>query len=484
MNRATSKSKFLSVKLRSVQFLPVFRSLVAFVLAFGSASLAPVAAQSVTPLPTAETVLLGRFAQGPLNVPQWVGPAGFETTFGSTNPAAWPAEVQARQFFANGGTSLHVIRIAATGSLFNVLTGDSNALTGLYAVQPLSDVRLLIAPELSLLSAGEFVAAFASFRAFLDAPGIFFILDPPPGLSTTAAMTNWAGTALPGNAPNCAIYYPYLQIQLNGSNLTVPASGTMAAIYAQNAAGYGIWHAPAGTSFPLSAVTMSPVLVASESDLLTAQNINPIRIFPGSGIVPWGARTLDLQNGDNRYIPVVCTREWIAASVQRSLAFAATNDNAEPLWSQIRTVTANFLHSLWLQGALPGSTPSDAYFVRCDSSTTTANDLAMHRVNLLYGIALLKAGEFLYTTLTMPTYDPQRQAPRPTLSALAVPGNLQFAYPTEPGFNYILESASDPASGPWTSVGDTVVGDGAWRRPAIATTESQAFFRLRITSSR
>ena len=435
-------------------------------------------------VPATETVLLGRFAQGPINVPKWVGPEDFETTFGSTDPAAWPAEVQSRQFFANGGTSFYVIRIADTGSLFNELTGDSTALTGLYAIQPLSDVRLLIAPELSRLSAEEFGGAFATIRAFLDARGIFFIIDPPPGLSTTAAMINWAGTALPNNAAGCAVYYPYLQIQLNGANLTSPASGAMAAIYARNDADYGIWHTPAGTSFPLSAVTTSPVLNATESNSLTAQNINPIRIFPGSGIVPWAARTFDLQNAENRYVPVVRTREWIASSVKRSLAFAATNDNAETLWSQIRALTGSFLQSLYVQGAFAGSTPSQAYFVRCDSTTTTADDIAAHRVNLLYGIAPLQAGEFLLTTLTIPAYDPQREAPRPTLSALAVPGSLQFAYPTEPGFNYIFESAPAPAPGPWTLVGNIVIGDGAWRRPAVTTTENQAFFRLRITSSR
>src|SRR5260221_13341354 len=72
---------------------------------------------SVIGLPTSETALLGKFARGPVDVPVKVGPADFNTLFGSANPAAWPAEVQARQFFANGGAALYVAPVAGAGPL-------------------------------------------------------------------------------------------------------------------------------------------------------------------------------------------------------------------------------------------------------------------------------------------------------------------------------------------------------------------------------
>lgn len=465
----------------TIPFLSRFRPLVTLALFFCAASWKTVAA--VIPLPTAQTALLGRFAHGPINFPQSVGPTEFGAMFASTNPAVWPAEVQARQFFTNNGTALYVIRVPDSGSLSNALTGNSNTLTGLHAVEMLSNVRVLIAPELSLLNTNEFIETLSVFRKFVGSRGIFLILDPPPGLNTTAAMFGWSAAALPTDEMNCAIYYPYLQFQLDGATMTVPASGAMAAIFTQSDASYGIWHSPSGTSFPLKATTTSPVLNSTDSDSLTAQNINPIRIF--TTVVPWGARSLNVENSETRYVSFVRTREWITASLERSLAFAATNDNAEPIWSRMRATAEDFLQSLFVQGAFVGSTPSQAYFVRCDSSTITASDISAHRVNLLYGVAFLHASEFLLTTITLPAYDSQRQPYRPPLKTFYPMGSLQFAYPTEAGFNYALESATNLTSAPWNTPADLVIGDGAWRwQTNTIATQGAAFFRLRIAPSR
>jgi hypothetical protein len=437
----------------------------------------------VASLPTSETVLLGRFARGPVNLPARVTPFEFDEAFGSADPAVWPAEVQARQFFNNGGAALWVIRIAGIGPLANALTGDSNALTGLYAAGQLSDARVLAAPELSLLSGDQFQRAFAEFQAFTEDRGIFLILDPPPGLSAAGAA-NWAEAMLPGSSANCALYYPYLRIQINGSNITAAASGAMAAIYTRNDLNAGIWNSPAGLALPMKAIALSPQLNSSDLDFLASRNINSIREFADAGIVPWAARTLDVENSENRYIPFVRTRAWIAASLKRSLAFAATNNNAAPLWSEIQAAAANFLYLLYQQGAFAGSTPSQAFFARCDSATTTANDVMAHRVNLIYGIALARPSEFVLSTITTATYDSERQAIPPRLEPLHSSGGFEFAYPTEPGFNYAIESAANPASFPWMPAGAPIVGDGGWRRQSLPATESREFFRVHVTPSR
>ncbi len=109
---------------------------------------------SVTNLPTAQTALLGRLARGPVNVPVAVTAGDFANTFGSGAAGNWPAEIQARQFFANGGTSLYVVRVAGAGTLGEALLGDAIQGTGVYALRPLSNLRLLVAPELSLLPSG------------------------------------------------------------------------------------------------------------------------------------------------------------------------------------------------------------------------------------------------------------------------------------------------------------------------------------------
>lgn len=435
-------------------------------------------------LPTTETALLGRFTRGPVALPVKVGAIEFDALFSSGDQAAWPAEVQARQFFANGGGSLYVVRIAETGSLADALAGGAAGLTGIHALEPLSDLRLLIAPELSLLPSGAFGDTFNRFRAFLEPRRIFFILDPPAGFVGASAAVDWVQSFVPADAQFCAIYYPYLKVVLDGALFTVGACGAMAGIYAKNDAASGIWHSPAGTGLPIQAQGLYPVLGSSDSDLLNASNINPIREFPGSGIVPFGARSLDRSNADNRFIVAVRTRSWIAASLERSLAFAAVADNGAPLWSQIRAMAENFLSSLFRQGGLVGRTPEEAYFVRCDATTMTPADIARHQVKVLYGLALLRPNEFDITILSAPAYDVARPAPRPAINVRAATGSLVLAYPTIAGFSYVLEVSATLQPGTWAAGSPSIDGDGAWRRPMIPMTADHAVYRLRITQWR
>ncbi|MBI1177235.1 hypothetical protein GC207_07320 [bacterium] len=439
---------------------------------------------SVMQLATDETVLIGRFAKGPENWPASVNAAQFATQFGSANSAAYPAEVQARQFFANGGTSLHVIRVSDSGSLTQALVGDSIAATGIYAAQSLSNARLLVAPELSFLGGSEFTNALAAYRQFVANHDIILILDPPPGLASSTAMIDWANNSLPADDPHLVVYFPYLQVMLDGNLATVPPSGAMAGIYARNDSTSGIWTAPAGTSLILNAGDITPALTSTDSDNLNAQNINAIRSFPGTGVVPWGARTRDLQDAENRYVPVARTGMWMAASISRALAFAAINDNDATLWSQVRAMVESFLNTLWRDGAFQGIKASDAYFVRCDSSTTTAADILNHRANLIYGVALLRPAEFSITSLTFPTFDPDRAPPEPVLESATVDGELQFAVPTAAGFNYVWESTTDPAIGPWKEISALTLGDGSWLRAAYPTKAARSFFRLRVAPAR
>jgi hypothetical protein len=469
--------------LHSPMHFPKF--LVAVVLAMLTGATCPrgEAQPSLTPLPTAQTALLGRFARGPVNVPVAVTAADFTNTFGSGALGNWPAEVQARQFFANGGASLYVVRVAGTGALADALLGDTVQGTGLYALRSLSNLRLLVAPELSLIDMG-FSNALAQVRSFLEPQQIFLLMDPPPQLSNATAAVDWVESEVPVDASFCALYFPNLQINVDGVAMTAPASGAMAAIYSANDAAEGIWLSPAGTDYPLQATGLAVNLTTADSDLLNAHNINSIRQFPGTGIVPWGARVLDRYNTDNRYVAVVRTRLWAAASIQRSLAFAAIQDNAEPLWSQIRSTVGNFLFGLYQQGAFVGVTPTDSYFVKCDSTTTTASDIAEHRVNLVYGTALLRSAEFDVTSLSAATYDSALPTPPPSIDARILDSSLVMAYRTQPGFNYQLKTSSDLASGVTTDVGTTAAGDGSWQRLSVPMDNAQGFYSVRVSPGR
>ncbi len=447
-------------------------------------AVASAAGQAVIALPTAETALLGRFAQGPIDLPVRVGSVGFAATFASGNPSAWPAEVQAREFFANGGTELIVVRVTDAGSLATALTGNALTLAGLHALERLSNLRLLIAPEVSLLTAVEFTDTFAAFRTYLEPRRIFFILDPPPGLATAGAMVAWADASLPTDAGFCAVYFPFLQVLIDGSALTVPPGGAMAAIYAQSDAAGGVWKSPSGTSLPIQAQGISVAINTTDSNLLVSSNVNPIRQFSGTGIVPFGARTLDRTPADTKYVPVVRTLQWMAASIERSLAFAAAADDAEPLWAQIRSGVGNFLNGLWIQGAFVGSTPNAAYFVRCDATTTSAADIANHRVNLIYGVAMLRPSEFDLTSISAPTFDASRSVPGPAVRLQSLPGALVLSYPTEAGFSYVLEFSGNLQANTFADAAPLVTGDGAWRSVSLPLGAGQDFYRLRIAPVR
>jgi hypothetical protein len=450
-----------------------------------SSALHAVLPTAITPLPTVETAIVGRFFRGPLQVPVTAGPQEFVAMFGSAHPADWPAEAQARQFFANGGVRLHVVRVDASGPPETALTGDASAMTGLNALALVRDLRLVLIPELSRLDADAFATAFARCREFIEPRRLFLLIDPPPGLSSASAAAAWVDANLPADASFCAIYYPYLRVTLDGVPMTNAPSGAMAAVYARNDALFAIWHSPAGTSLPLVADGLWPGSPnTSEQDLLNTHGVCAVRQFVGTGIVPWGARTLDRVDGENRYVSVVRTRLWMAASIERALAFTASADNGEPLWSQMRGLVGNFLQVLFQAGALVGTTPQQAYYVRCDASTTSAADIAAHRVRLIYGTAMLRPAEFDLTQLTLTTHDPDRPAPVLPLLLRQRPGELLLAAPTVPGFRYALEFSDSLEPGTFGPTGLSMAGDVSWWTVPGTVPRGQGYYRMAITPVR
>ncbi len=467
-------------------FRVLFGICVAEILVIGfSAALQALPPTAIIPLPTVETAMVGRFSRGPLQVPVTVGREEFVAMFGSAHPADWPAEVQGRQFFANGGARLHVIRVDASGPLETALTGEVQAVTGVNALALVRDLRLVLIPELSRLRADAFAAAFVRCREFLEPRRIFLLIDPPPGLPSAAAAAAWVDASVPADAGFCAVYYPYLRVTLDGVPMTNAPSGAMAALYARNDTLFAIWHSPAGTGLPLVADGLWPASPnTTEQDLLNTHGVCAVRQFIGTGIVPWGARTLDRVNGENRYVSVVRTRLWMAESIERALAFTASADNGEPLWSQMRSLVGNFLQVLFQAGALVGSTAQQAYFVRCDASTTSAADIAAKRVRLIYGTAMLRPAEFDLTELILMTHDPDRPTPAVPLLLRQRPGELLLATPTLPGFRYALESSDSLEPGMFAPTGLSMAGDGSWWTVPGKAVSGQGYYRMAITLAR
>jgi len=165
----------------------------------------------------------------------------------------------------------------------------------------------------------------------------------------------------------------------------------------------GVWKAPAGIEATLRGVPELTVkMTNAENGELNPLGINCIRSFPVIGRVLWGSRTMrgaDILADDYKYVPVRRLALYIEESLFRGTQWVVFEPNDEPLWAQIRLNVGAFMNTLFRQGAFQGTTPKQAYFVKCDNETTTQNDIDQGIVNIVVGFAPLKPAEFVIIKL-------------------------------------------------------------------------------------
>jgi phage tail sheath protein FI len=242
----------------------------------------------------------------------------------------------------------------------------------------------------------------------------FLIVDVPGALGVDGAKTWATGVGLTGvNARNGAAYYPRLRAPdpLRGGTIQdyVPC-GAVAGLMARTDATRGVWKAPAGIDSAVTAVNgLSRTLTDGENGVLNPVAVNCLRTFRGFGTVIWGARTLrgaDLLGDEYKYVPVRRLALSLEETLYRNTQWVVFEPNDEPLWAQIRTSIGAFMQDLFRQGAFQGTTPRDAFFVRCDAETTTQYDIDRGIVNILVGFAPLKPAEFVVISLQQKTATP------------------------------------------------------------------------------
>ena len=230
----------------------------------------------------------------------------------------------------------------------------------------------------------------------------FLIADPPANVDTPALMEAYAGgIGLPKN-DYAAAYWPWVEVGdplRPGKTRRCGPSGTIAGLFARTDSSRGVWKAPAGQEASLVNVQGFAYLATDrENGILNPLGINVLRMFPSTGPVCWGTRTL--RGGDQlasewKYVPVRRLALYLEESLYRGLKWAVFEPNGEALWSQIRMAAGSFLNDLHKQGAFAGTTPRDSYFVKCDSETTSPADRALGRVNIHIGFAPLRPAEFV-----------------------------------------------------------------------------------------
>jgi phage tail sheath protein FI len=237
----------------------------------------------------------------------------------------------------------------------------------------------------------------------------FVVMDTPYGKSATDALTFATSSIAGATGANGAMYYPWLQVpdqskSIPGITTYIPPAGAVIGQYQANDASRGVFKAPAGYSARLnSPVGLEKRLTNAELDSLnvgstTGVPVNAIRVVPGAGIVIMGGRTL-ANTIPARYVNIRRSLIYIKKEVTDRTGFAIFENNDEILWANIRTKLQAFLRGYWAQGGLKGTTPDQAFFVRCDETNNTASDIANGRVNIEVGLALQYPAEFIVITI-------------------------------------------------------------------------------------
>jgi uncharacterized protein len=252
---------------------------------------------------------------------------------------------------------------------------------------------------------------WSSALRFCEQKRAFFIVDPPEDATadgvglvrTIASVATGPNATMPTGAPNGALYFPYLKSidPITNNVIHLPPSGSVAGIYARIDTKRGVWKAPAGLETSVlntTGVVDEGRMTDMRQGTLNPIGVNVLRSFPGAGTVIWGARSTVTDNSafqQWRYVPVRRTALFIEQSLIRNLGWVVFEPNDVPLWSAIRLSIENFMLSLFRQAAFQGATPSQAFLVKCDKTTTTQTDIDLGIVNIVVGFRPLKPAEFV-----------------------------------------------------------------------------------------
>lgn len=186
--------------------------------------------------------------------------------------------------------------------------------------------------------------------------------------------------------------------------LDLPPAGAVAGIYARTDKDVGVWKAPANTSLngvsgPVSQYTLDDYGLLN-IDTATGKSINAIRSFRGRGTLVYGARTLDGNSGEWKYVPVRRLYLTMEESIKKATQFVVFEPNTSATWLRTKSMIENYLTDLWRQGALAGATAKEAFFVNVGlNSTMTSADILEGRMIIEIGVAAVRPAEFIILRL-------------------------------------------------------------------------------------
>jgi len=279
--------------------------------------------------------------------------------------------------------------------------GGSGARTGIVALEDIDEVAICAVPG---VWAGSVQSALITHCEFLK--DRFAILDPQLNLSIEGIQE----FREPFDTSYAALYHPWLSTRdpVSGRDVEVAPSGHIAGIYARVDVERGVHKAPANAIIRGIRLQdgLAQDITRRHQDLLNPRGINALRFFPGQGHRVWGARTLSADPAW-RYINVRRLFLFIEESIDEGTQWVVFEPNAEPLWALVKQTVENFLGTVWRSGALAGTTADEAFFVACDRTTMTEDDLLNGRLVCVVGVAPVHPAEFVIFRIQQKTRESQ-----------------------------------------------------------------------------
>jgi phage tail sheath protein FI len=352
----------------------------------------PDGADAIVGLPTDVAAFIGTAVSGAFYQPtRLLNFAQFTQAFG-TFSASSQLPFAVHLFFLNGGQRAWALRIPSRPRA-------ANWRRALRALDAIDSFNVLVLPGLTA------PAVMRDAIKYCEKHRAFAVLDPPGKAKSPAQILDWANAAKLPPSSNAAIYYPWIKIvdpSPGGAPRSLGPSGAVAGIYARTDLKRGVWKAPAGTDAVIAGIAgLERGISDTENGELNRQAINSLRSFSNPACV-WGARTLagrDPLSSEFKYVPVRRTALFLEASIDQGTRWAIFEPNDEPSWARVRLQVGNFLDGLWRAGAFQGARPQDAWFVKCDRTTMTQDDIDNGTLNIELGFAPLRPGEFVIIKL-------------------------------------------------------------------------------------
>ena len=336
------------------------------------------------------------------------------------------------QFFENGGGPCYIVSVG----LYPATPSHADLIAGIAKLEAEQEPTLLVVPEAVLLDKDSCIQLQRDMLSHCGAlmRNRFAILDIHDGFKslddTDAPIEVFRGAVGDDNVNYGAAYYPWLntnviedhdlgfgdfldpqgllppgptpkvmiEAALRKLNL-LPPSATMAGVFTAVDNSRGVWTAPANVG--VNGVLSPTIMVSDEQQAglnvdPQGKSINVIRSFPGRGLLVWGARTLDGNSPDWRYINARRTAIFLEESIRLALKGYVFEPNVAETWVTIRTMIENFLTSIWRRGALAGAMPKDAFSVNVGlGDTMTADDIVDGYIRVALLVALTHPAEFI-----------------------------------------------------------------------------------------